>query len=65
MFRDASGLPKFDPEGQNLHIMKFFHNLVTTWNRNMILVSNPTKIHTSYPFKLSERPKRLSNFHLL
>jgi len=30
----------------------------------MILVSNPTKIHTSYPLKLSERPKRLTNFHL-
>jgi len=28
----------------------------------MILVSNTTKIHTSYPLKLSERPKRLSNF---
>jgi len=24
----------------------------------MILVSNPTKIHTSYPLKLSERRKR-------
>jgi len=30
----------------------------------MILVSNPTKIHTSYSLKLSERPKRLGNFHL-
>jgi len=30
----------------------------------MILVSNPTKTHTSYPLKLSEWPKRLSNFHL-
>jgi len=30
----------------------------------MIFVSNPTKIHTSYPLKQSERPKRLSNFHL-
>jgi len=30
----------------------------------MILVSHPTKIHTSYLLKLSERPKRLSNFHL-
>jgi len=30
----------------------------------MILLSNPNKIHTSYPLKLSERPKRLSKFHL-
>jgi len=30
----------------------------------MILVFNPTKIYTSYSLKLSERPKRLSNFHL-
>jgi len=30
----------------------------------MILVSNPTKKLTNYPLKLSERPKRLSNFHL-
>jgi len=44
--------------------MKFGHNLVTTWSGNMILVSNPTKIHTSYSLKLSERPERLRNFHL-
>jgi len=30
----------------------------------MILVSKPTKIHISYSSKLSERPVRLSNFHL-
>jgi len=40
--------PKISPGGQNLQIMKFGHSLVTTWSRNMILVSNPTKIHTSY-----------------
>jgi len=44
--------------------MKFGHNLVTIWSRNMILVSNPTKIHTSYSLKLSERPERLRNIHL-
>jgi len=31
--------------------MKFGHNLETTWSRNMILVPNPTKMHTSYSFK--------------
>jgi len=57
--------PKVLPGGgQNLQIMKFGRSLVTTWSRNMILVSNPTKIHTSYSLKLSERPKRLSNFRL-
>jgi len=30
----------------------------------MTLVINPTKINTSYPLKLSERQKRLSNFYL-
>jgi len=56
--------PKVLPGGQNLQIMKFGHSLVTTLSRNMILVSNPTKIHASYSSKLSERPKRLSTFHL-
>jgi len=31
----------------------------------MILVPNPTKIHPSYPLKLSERPTKLNNFHLM
>ena len=56
--------PKFFPRGWNLQIMKFGHNLVSTWIRNMILVSNPTKIHTSYSLKLSDRLKKLSSFHL-
>jgi len=39
--------------------MKFVHNLVTAWSRNMILVSNPTKIHISYSLKLCEH----ANWH--
>jgi len=35
--------------------MKFGHNLVTTWSMNMILVSNSTKLHTSYSLKPSEK----------
>jgi len=45
--------------------MEIVNNLATTWSRNMILMSNPTKIHTSYSLKLSERPKNLSNFHFV
>ena len=47
---------------KNLQIIKFGHNLVATWSRNMILVSNHTKIHTSYSLKLSERPRRLTRW---
>jgi len=64
MFRDASGLPKFDQAGENFQIIKFGHNVVTTWSGNMILVSNPTKINTSNSLKLSERLKRLRSFRL-
>jgi len=44
--------------------MKFGQNFVTTWSRKMVLVSNLTKMRTSYSLKLSEILEKLSNFSL-